>query len=113
MAGVKLLLDQNLSHRLCKLLVDVFQDAEQVRHAGLDRASDNEIWQFAGREGFVIVTLDADFADLATLRGAPPKVIWLRCGNQPTGFVERLLRDNAALITSFAEAEDTACLELY
>ena len=28
-----------------------------------------------------IVTLDADFADLSLLRGQPPKVIWLRCGN--------------------------------
>jgi predicted nuclease of predicted toxin-antitoxin system len=59
------------------------------------------------------VSLDADFADMATLRGAPPKIIWLRCGNQPTAFVEHLLRNNAALIANFAATSDAACLELY
>ncbi|MBY0562824.1 MAG: DUF5615 family PIN-like protein [Hyphomonadaceae bacterium] len=81
---MKLLFDQNLSHRLCRLLADLSPEASQVCSAGLDRASDQDIRMFAQREGFVIVTLDADFAEIATLRGAPPKVIWLRCGNQPT-----------------------------
>jgi predicted nuclease of predicted toxin-antitoxin system len=110
---VKLLFDQNLSYRLCSLLADVFPGSEQVKRAVLDRASDNAIWEFARREGFTIVTLDADFADIATLQGAPPKVIWLRCGNQSTVFIERLLRDHAALIASFVENGDLACLELY
>jgi predicted nuclease of predicted toxin-antitoxin system len=78
-----------------------------------ERASDDEIWKFARREDFVIVTLDADFADIAALRGSPPKIIWLRCGNQPTAVIERLLRDHAALIASFVESADAACLELY
>ncbi len=59
------------------------------------------------------MTLDADFADIAALRGPPPKVVWLRCGNQPTRIVEHLLRDHAALIASFLESDDAACLELY
>jgi predicted nuclease of predicted toxin-antitoxin system len=29
---------------------------------------------------------------LAGLRGSPPIVIWLRCGNQPTSVVEAKLR---------------------
>jgi predicted nuclease of predicted toxin-antitoxin system len=110
---VTLLFDQNLSHRLCSALADVFAGASQVKLAGLDQASDDAVWQLAQREGFAIVTLDADFADLATLRGAPPKVIWLRCGNQPTRVVERLLRDHASLIASFLESDDAACLEIY
>lgn len=95
------------------MLADVFPHAQQVKLAELERASDDEIWRFAGREGYVIVTLDADFADIAALRGSPPKVVWLRCGNQPTAIVERLVRDHAALIVSFAESDDVACLELY
>jgi predicted nuclease of predicted toxin-antitoxin system len=110
---VKLLFDQNLSYRLCSSLVDVFPGAEQVERAALDRASDNSIWEFARREWFTIVTLDADFADTAALRGAPPKVIWLRCGNQSAAFVEHLRRYHAALIASFVESGDLACLELY
>lgn len=110
---MKLLFDQNLSHRLCRLLADAFPGSEQVRAAGLDRASDDLIWEFARQGGFGIVTLDSDFADIAGLRGAPPKIIWLRCGNQATDFVEHLLRDHAALIANFMESDDAACLELY
>jgi predicted nuclease of predicted toxin-antitoxin system len=110
---VKLLFDQNLSHRLCRLLVDIYPEAKQVRHAGLDRANDTVVWESARREGFTIVTLDSDFADLTALRGAPPKIIWLRCGNQPTEFIEHLLRDCAALLSNFIADDNAACLELY
>lgn len=110
---MKLLFDQNLSHRLCGALADVFPESEQVRRVGLDRAADAAIWDFAREHSYSIVTLDADFADLAALHGAPPKVIWLRCGNQPTVFVEHLLRDHASLIATFEQDTEAACLELY
>ena len=110
---MKLLFDQNLSHRLCRALADVFPESEQVRRAGLDRAADEAIWAFAREQGYTIVTLDADFADIAALHGAPPKVIWLRCGNQPTSFVETLLRDHAELIVDFGPDTEAACLEIY
>jgi predicted nuclease of predicted toxin-antitoxin system len=110
---VKLLFDQNLSYRLCAMLADLFPDAQQVKRAGLERASDDEIWKFAHREGYAIVTLDADFSDIAMLRGAPPKIIWLRCGNQPTDIVADLIRQHADIIAGFAESADTACLEIY
>lgn len=109
----RLLFDQNLSHRLCRALADVFPNSEQARRVGLDQADDDAIWKFAQREGFAIVTMDADFPEIAALRGAPPKIIWLRCGNQPTLVIERLLRNHAELIASFMGDEDTACLELY
>jgi predicted nuclease of predicted toxin-antitoxin system len=102
-----------LSHRLCARLTDVTQEAAQVRSLGLDQADDRTIWEFARREGFAIVTLDVDFADLAALRGAPPKVIWLRCGNQPTAIVEQLIRRHASAIADFLDDDEAACLELY
>lgn len=87
---------------------------KRTSDVGLTKASDEAIWEFAGREGFVLVTLDSDFADIAALRGAPPKVIWLRCGNQATAFVEDLLREHAAVIEEFEAADgDAICLELY
>jgi predicted nuclease of predicted toxin-antitoxin system len=58
------------------------------------------------------VSLDADFAELAALRGAPPKVIWLRCGNQATAIVAGLLQKHGEAIAAF-ERNDAACLEIY
>ena len=55
---------------------------------------------------------DSDFAEMASLRGPPPKVIWLRSGNQPTMVVEKLLRHHADLIAIF-ERDAAACLEIY
>lgn len=95
------------------MLADVFPDAQQAKRAGLERASDDEIWNYARREGFTIVTLDADFADIAVLRGAPPKVIWLRCGNQSTTVIGHILRSHAEILASFGADDGAACLELY
>jgi len=109
---MKLLFDENLSFKLCRQLSDLFPGSSQVRLLGLERADDRAIWDYAEANGFALVTLDADFVEFASLRGAPPKVIWLRCGNQPTAVIEALLRNRAALITNF-ESDESACLEIY
>ncbi|MGB9364404.1 MAG: DUF5615 family PIN-like protein [Xanthobacteraceae bacterium] len=109
---MKLLFDENLSAALCARLADLFPDSSQVRLVGLAQANDSAIWERAKAGGFAIVSLDADFADMAALYGAPPKVIWLRCGNQPGAVIENLLRDHAEAIASF-EQDDASCLEIY
>jgi len=50
---------------------------------------------------------------MAALLGSPPKVIWLRAGNQPTAAISALMRRNAGLITDFWNDDNTACLEIY
>lgn len=109
---MKLLFDQNLSFKLCRLLGDIFPDSQQVRLAGLETADDSEIWNYATTNGLTIVTLDADFSEMAALIGPPPKVIWLRCGNQKTAIVEALLRSHLQLIRAF-RSDTAACLEIY
>jgi len=89
---MKLLFDQNLSFKLCEQLADLFPDSPQARLAGLAEADDRALWQHAKTNNFTLVSQDSDFADMATLFGPPPKVIWLRCGNQPAAAVEKLLR---------------------
>src|ERR1700730_2771165 len=81
---MKLLFDQNLSFKLCRLLADVFPESNQIRLLGMEEAEDRAIWEYAKANDFILVSQDDDFADLAILFGPPPKVIWLRCGNQPT-----------------------------
>jgi predicted nuclease of predicted toxin-antitoxin system len=109
---VKLLLDQNLSRRLLPDLVQSFPGSTQVQHAGLESAGDADIWAYAKQHGFAIVTKDADFAELALLRGYPPKVIWLNCGNVNNATVHRKLLDNAAAIQLFIASVENAVLEI-
>jgi predicted nuclease of predicted toxin-antitoxin system len=109
---MKLLFDQNLSFRLCRQVADLFPGSLQARLAGLERASDRALWDHAGANRFMLVSLDADFAEMAALLGPPPKLIWLRCGNQPTAAIEILLRDHAEAIAAF-EHDEAACLEIY
>lgn len=109
---MKLLFDENLSAELCLRLVDLFPGSTQVRLVGLGQASDAAIRDYAKANGFIVVSLDADFADMGALFGAPPKIIWLRCGNQPTVLIEQLLRRHARIIALF-EQDDANCLEIY
>jgi predicted nuclease of predicted toxin-antitoxin system len=110
---MKLLFDQNLSYKLCDRLADLFPDSSQVRLAGLDAADDRAIWELAKANGFTIVSQDADFADMAALYGPPPKVVWLRCGNQTNAFIEKLFRSHAEAVAAFEQDAGAACWELY
>jgi predicted nuclease of predicted toxin-antitoxin system len=109
---MKLLFDQNVSFKLCRQLADLYPGSTQVRLIGLQQADDRSIWEYARTNGYVLVSLDADFAEMAALLGSPPKVIWLRCGNQPTSTVESMIRDRASVIAAFEE-DAAACLEIY
>ena len=104
---MKLLFDHNLSQKLVRRLTDVFPDSTQTSLLGFSAVTDSVVWQHAKENGFVIVTLDKDFSDLALQRGVPPKIIWMRCGNSTVVEVERLLRINLPEIQRF-EADSTA-----
>jgi predicted nuclease of predicted toxin-antitoxin system len=110
---MKLLFDQNLSFKLCRQLVDIFPDSQQVRLLSMEESDDRAIWDHAKANGFILVSQDVDFADMATLYGPPPKVIWLRCGNQPTSEIEKRLRDHVDAIAAFEEDDAAACWEIY
>jgi len=109
---MKLLFDQNLSHRLCDELSDLFPGAAHVRLLGLAEAVDHMIWEFARANDFTIVSMDSDFADMAVFYGPPPKVVWLRSGNQPTSVIASRLRKHAKDIFDFSIDDASACLEV-
>jgi len=110
---MKLLFDQNLSFKLCPRLADLFPESRQVGEVELSKASDTQVWEFAKAGGFTLVSQDADFAEMAALVRPPPKVVWLRCGNQPTHEVECILRSQVETIAGFLADDEAACLELY
>lgn len=110
---MKLLFDQNLSRKLVNRLADIFPEASHVQLEGLAEKTDTEIWGFAKLNDFCIVTKDADFPERSRLYGAPPKVVWLRCGNAPTSQIEALLRSGEQAIQSLLNETELHCLELH
>jgi predicted nuclease of predicted toxin-antitoxin system len=94
-------------------LNDLFPDSSHVQLLGLASASDRALWEFAKSNDFVVVSLDADFAEMSALLGGPPKVIWLRCGNQSTTVIEALMRDHSDTIGIFGLDTAAACIEIY
>ncbi|WP_321478112.1 DUF5615 family PIN-like protein [uncultured Paludibaculum sp.] len=109
---MKLLLDENLSRRLVDRLADLFPDSTHVALTGLLQSPDISIWEHAKAGDYTIVTADADFYELATTFGPPPKVIWLRGCDYPTAVAERLIRGQAIRVTEFLNDPDRAVLIL-
>lgn len=65
-------------------------------------------WEYAGRQGFIVVTKDSDFNARAFVFGPPPKVVWIRRGNCSTSDIEALLRERFQDLLGFdAEVEAT------
>jgi len=99
---MKLLFDENLSRKLIARLSALYPGSAHVSEFDLLERPDREIWDFAQASGFIIVTTDADFYELAAASGPPPKVIWLRRWTHPTRDAELVLRRDAIRITEFA-----------
>lgn len=109
---MKLLLDENLSRRLVPFLQDRFPGTTQVALAGLERASDRELWAYAREHDLVIVTQDADFQELSLLQGHPPKVVWLKLRSPSRGMVLNCLLDHSKEIELALADESIGCIEI-
>lgn len=109
---MKLLLDENLSPRLVNSLEADFPGSKHVHLCDLGSADDSEIWDYAKRSGFVIVSKDSDFAERSILHRDPPKVIWLRVGNCSTESIIELLYSAKETIRSFISTDEETCLIL-
>ena len=100
---MKLLFDENLSHKLVRALADLFPDSEHVRDLGLKAADDHLIWDQAKSNDLIIVSKDSDFYQRSLVFGHPPKVIWIRRGNCSTVDVEAILRKHFQDVKDFYE----------
>lgn len=109
---MRLLLDEQLSEALVTKLAGVFPGALHVRLLGRGGAPDPDVWEMAREHGCVLVTKDEDFHRLSLVRGAPPKVVWLRIGNCATADISRLLSAHADDIRQFEMQADATVLEL-
>ena len=56
---MRLLFDQNISFRITKKLIDLFPDCKHVSDCGLMDCDDPEIWDYALKYGYTIVSTKA------------------------------------------------------
>ena len=110
---MKILVDENISHRLVALIDPPFEGSIHVNNFTPPLRTDNEIWKIAQENDYVILTFDEDFSDWQLFRDNPPKVIWLRMGNTPTRILAKILKENAVKINHFREDPDSILLEIY
>ena len=109
---MKLLFDQNISPKIVRQIELEFPDSKQVRHVGLEDASDTTIFDYAKSHDYAVVSFDSDFVDLNVVRGIPPKIIWLKTGNLTTKSISELLKNNIAAIHNFLESDEEEILEI-
>ncbi len=109
---MKLLFDQNISSKVLKTLLQYFSDSQHVNLTSLRVASDVDIFDFAKKNSYILVTLDSDFVDMNLLRGSPPKIIWLRTGNLTTNHIGNLLIEYIEIIKTFVDSDNSEILEI-
>lgn len=111
---MKLLLDANVSWRLTRRLHDFCEKIQHVDQTELQQpAKDEEIWGYAKRNGYIILTNDEDFLNLVLKRGFPPKIVLLRTGNQSTREVADLLEKHKNQISKLETTDHLGILEIF
>jgi predicted nuclease of predicted toxin-antitoxin system len=91
--------------RLVFRLADLYPESRHVNEIGLQSGADTDVWEYAGTNGYTIVSKDSDFHDRSLILGHPPRVIWLRLGNCSTDEVEQVLRNSHAIIFELHQEE--------
>ncbi len=109
---MKLLIDENLSPALVRMLAAEFPGSMHVHHAGFTSKTDETIWEFAKANGFCIVPKDSDFQHRSFMLGHPPKVIGIALGNCSAARVAALLRDELELVRKFDQDRESSFLLL-
>lgn len=80
---MKLWIDAQLSPAIAKWITENFAtiEAVAVRDLVLRDAEDQVIFFSAREANVTVMTKDSDFLELQRRLGAPPKIIWVTCGN--------------------------------
>ena len=72
---MNLLFDQNISFRVTKKNQHFFPGCKHISDCGLAGHDDSDIWEYAKKYHYAIVTFDSDFYDISLIKGHPPKIV--------------------------------------
>ena len=108
---MRILLDQNLSPKLIRKLVDLFPGLESVYDHNLTGIADPPIFRWAQEQQIkAIITNDRDFIRLVERFGPPPKIIRIEKCDFPSSVIEQLIRREAIRIHEFLQSERAVLL---
>ncbi|MCE6992374.1 DUF5615 family PIN-like protein [Dyadobacter sp. CY323] len=111
---MKLLIDQNISHRIVPLLHSTFQALHHTKDLDLINADDYQIFMFARRNDFdAVITIDDDFVKLLNTFSIPPKIIWIRTGNCSTANLAEILIVKFEAINKFLKDQNYFLYEVF
>ena len=110
---MKLLLDQNISYRVGKLLRQQNLSIFHISDEKLINKLDVEIINFAKQHQYTaILTKDDDFDAIVTLKGFPPKIIHLKVGNISNQETATIILLHLQKINAFINNNEDAILEI-
>ena len=107
---MKFLVDQNLPRRLAKHLSQAFPGTCHTGFLGLNTTDDQDIWELARDEGYIVISKDADFQHRSLTYGPPPKVIWMAIGNSSTREVMSIVDAHMSEIMAFVANSESGLL---
>lgn len=110
---MKLLFDHNISPELIARLANLFPASNHVYPLNLHEQEDTVVWSYARTNDFVVVSKDADFAELSMVHGFPPKLLWLRLGNCTTAEIEEVIRQSYQAILELVQDPQRGILSLF
>jgi predicted nuclease of predicted toxin-antitoxin system len=100
-------LDAQLPPALAPWIAATFGITTQaVRDLGLTTAKDPEIFQAARDAKAVVMTKDADFAELVERLGPPPQILWVTCGNTTNARLKQIFGKSMPMAISRLQAGD-------
>lgn len=109
---MKLLIDQNISIRVVDSISDIFPDSQHVLSVSLNDASDLEIWEYASKNDFTLISTEEQSFDRNIVSKDGPKIIYVKGELMNTTKLEWTLRVNEDMVNEFISEESTTCLQL-
>ena len=102
-------IDAQLSPALAKWISENFANIEAtaVRELGLRDAEDRVIYFAARNANATVMTKDSDFLELQKRLGAPPKIIWITCGNTSNARLREILVTSLQQAIEILESAET------
>lgn len=105
----RILLDENLPRGLAVSIRQLGIDCDHVQDLGFSSTEDNVILDWADQNKVVVMTKDADFVNLHTVRGIG-RVCLVRIGNRSRADTIQAIVSHGNIIIDFLESDDSVLI---